>query len=70
MFTGAFVVNTRLTGRTSGIVTTSDDANAIETDMTTIAEAVTVTHGTTSAIDASGIRQASLITKVKIKGLI
>lgn len=62
MPTCAFIIDTSLACRASGVVSTTDDANAIKTDMTPIAEAVAVTNGATSAIDASRIRQASLIT--------
>ena len=60
--TGAFVVDASLRSRASSVVSATDDTNAIETNMATVAEGIAVAHWTTDSIDASRIRQTSLVT--------
>jgi hypothetical protein len=57
----ALVVDTRLIGRTVVVVTAASYAHTIETNVSTIAEGVAVTNRTTGAVDASRIRQTSLV---------
>lgn len=64
--TSAFVVDAALISRASGVVSATNNANAIETDVSAVAESVAVADWAADSVDAPRIRQASLIAVFKI----
>ena len=60
--TAAFVVDAGLTGRTRRITSASDDADAVVTDVASVAGSVAVTHRATHSVDAAIVGQTALVT--------